>query len=156
MNAHFYYSLQTDDFNLDAEYTRLREQHSSTGAIVTFTGLVRDLSKSSQTVHAIELSTYPAMTQQQIQTIGNTVNQRFNIDGLSIIHRHGTLKPDDQIVFVGVASKHRQDAFSAAAMTMDFLKSQTAFWKKEITTDGAEHWVEPTQDDVQSLTKWQK
>ena len=155
MNSNFHCSLQTHDFSLDAEYTRLRKQYPATGAITTFTGLVRDLSKNHQPIRSIELSTYPAMTMKQMQAIGNNVIQRFNIDGLTIIHRHGTLKPSDQIVFVGVASKHRNEAFSAAEMAMDFLKSQTAFWKKEVAPE-TEHWIEPTQADIESLKKWQK
>jgi len=155
MNSNFRYSLQIQDFSLDSEYSQLREQHPNAGAIVTFSGLVRDLSKEHETVSSIELSTYLEMTEKQIQSIGNNVMQHFNIDGLTIIHRHGVLKPRDQIVMVGVASKHRNEAFSAAEMAMDFLKSQTAFWKKEIAPN-SERWVEPTQADIESLKKWEK
>lgn len=155
MPNNFHYSLQSHNFCLNTEYTKLREQQPSTGAIVTFTGLVRDFSKEQTPVIAVELSTYPTMTKTQLHAIGKDVMQRFTIDGLRIIHRYGTLKPSDQIVFVGVASKHRKEAFSAAQMTMDFLKSQTAFWKKEIASDN-ESWIEPSQDDIESLKQWQK
>lgn len=148
-------ALQTSDFTIDEEYTRLRQQHPNAGAIVMFSGLVREFSNDQQTVNAIELSCYPKMTYQQIQSIGDAAMQRFEIDGFRIIHRHGVLAAHDQIVFVGVASKHRKEAFAAADMMMDFLKSQTAFWKKEITEKG-EKWIEPTAADIQSLDGWVK
>ena len=156
-NHYFHHALQTEFFSVDEQYLALQNACKESGAIVTFTGLVRDLSKSDSSVECIELQTYPAMTQQQIQQIGVDIFKQFNIDGLNIIHRHGKLKPMEQIVFVGVASKHRVEAFSAAQMAMDFLKSKVTFWKKEYykNVDKPE-CIKPTMNDHNALEKWLK
>ena len=153
----FTYSLQEDDFSLAEEYQKLRHTCPSSGAIVTFTGLVRDFSKNGMPVDAIELSVYLSMTQKQLEAIGQDVIHRFNIDSLCIIHRFGKLKPQEQIVYVGVASQHRPDAFAAAEMSMDFLKSRVAFWKKEQYTNNKRHqWIEPSASDIDAVNRWDK
>ena len=152
---YFNAALQTDDFSLDQQYSILKNACPNAGAIVTFTGLVRDVAKTNASVALIELSAYPAMTKAQMHQVGLSVFDHFELDGVNIIHRYGKLKPTEQIVFVGVASKHRSDSFSAAQMIMDQLKSSVAFWKKEHYTDGCEsQWIEPTEDDKTALKKW--
>lgn len=152
---YFHHVLQYEDFSIDEQYRQLQSSCPEAGAIVTFTGLVRDMSKVNTTVQCIELHTYPAMATQQIKQIGLDVFARFNIDGISIIHRHGKLRPTEQIVYVGVASKHRAEAFLAAQMTMDFLKSKVAFWKKEHYLDHSEaKWIEPSMDDQNAINSW--
>ncbi|WP_197486011.1 molybdenum cofactor biosynthesis protein MoaE, partial [Oleiphilus sp. HI0061] len=59
----------------------------------------------------------------------------------------------EQIVFVGVSSAHRADAFAACEFIMDYLKSDAPFWKKEITKDGAE-WVEAKESDLDRKKRW--
>ena len=152
---YFNASLQSNDFSVADQYSSLKKTCPAAGAIVTFTGLVRDVAKSKASVSSIELSVYASMTKTQIQQVGLTAFDHFELDGVDIIHRHGKLKPTEQIVFVGVASKHRSEAFSAAEMIMDQLKSTVAFWKKEHYTDGSEsQWIEPTEDDNNALKKW--
>jgi len=77
--------------------------------------------------------------------------------GLSatVIHRVGELKPGEQIVFVGVASPHRGDAFDACEFIIDYLKTRATFWKKESTPDGF-RWLETRQTDVESADKWKQ
>ncbi len=156
-DVYFSHALQTDDFSIDEQYRLLQSACPESGAIVTFTGLVRDISKFDKTVESIELQTYPAMTEKQIKRIGEDVSSRFDIDGISIIHRHGKLAPTEKIVYVGAASKHRAEAFAAAQMAMDFLKSKVAFWKKEHYHDGSDAtWIEPTANDHQAVDAWLK
>lgn len=155
--VYFSHALQTDDFSIDEQYRLLQAACPESGAIVTFSGLVRDISKFDKTVECIELQTYAAMTSKQIKRIGEDVRDRFDIDGISIIHRHGKLSPTEQIVYIGTASKHRTEAFSAAQMAMDFLKSKVAFWKKEHYRDGSDaKWIEPTVNDHQAVDAWLK
>ena len=155
--VYFSHSLQTGDFSIDEQYRLLQSACPESGAIVTFTGLVRDISKFNKAVKSIELQTYPAMTEKQIKHIGEDAYSRFDIDGISIIHRHGKLTPTEQIVYVGTASKHRTEAFAAAQMAMDFLKSKVAFWKKEHYHDESDaKWIEPTAKDHQAVDAWLK
>ena len=168
MQPYFYYQLQQSDFSIQSLDQKLQKQCPKSGAIVTFSGLVRDgLLGANQAEHitantkenqvrSIELSCYKSLCEKQIKSIGEQAFEKFELDGLVVIHRYGDLKVQQQIVFVGVASKHRKDAFLAAEMTMDFLKSKVAFWKKEHYTNGQKSkWIEPVSDDYVSLNKWQ-
>ncbi|MDA8787165.1 molybdenum cofactor biosynthesis protein MoaE, partial [Porticoccaceae bacterium] len=80
-------------------------------------------------------------------------NSRWNLLGTSVIHRVGKLLPSDQIVFVGVASQHRADAFEAAQFMMDYLKTQATFWKK-VDQHGQQHWVESKDSDQAASQRW--
>jgi len=152
--------LQIQDFVLADEYQKLRDEHGDAGAIVTFTGLVRDFSQTRDNVSAIELNTYEALALSQMNALANEVSRKFDVQALTIIHRHGMLSTREQIVFVGVAGKHRSEAFLAAEMTMDHLKSSVAFWKKEHTLDSANQesaqpeWINVRDSDREALARW--
>lgn len=140
------------DFDPAAEHTRLRDSGAGTGAIATFTGLVRDSGDLSG-VTGLYLEHYPGMTEQVIEDLIRQARERWELRAVRIIHRVGTLKLTDQIVFVGVASAHREDAFAACQFLMDILKTSAPFWKKELTQEG-EHWVAQKDTDVQLGDRW--
>lgn len=144
--------VQQQDFDLGDEYEALRARSHSPGAIVTFTGLVRELS-GNQNITAMELEHYPGMTEKSLQDTADQAGERWKVDQFTIIHRIGKLLPDEQIVLVGVSSAHRGDAFAACEFIMDFLKTQAPFWKKEFTSEGA-HWVEAKSSDKKSAERW--
>lgn len=144
--------VQTEDFNQQREYDRLREQ-SSVGAVVTFTGLVRDLNQGEQVV-GLTLEHYPLMTEKSLTQIIMQAQQRWNILACTLIHRVGELMLSEQIVFVGIAAAHRQDAFAACEYIMDHLKTQAPFWKKECNSQGESYWVNARESDSSALDKW--
>lgn len=146
-------SIQTADFNQQQEYDRLRAS-TQIGAVVTFTGLVRDFNQG-ESVTSLVLEHYPAMTEKSLQEIVAIAQQRWLIDEFTIIHRVGELTVSDQIVFVGIASAHRGDAFAACEFIMDYLKTQAPFWKKEVMEDGQSRWVDARETDQDALHKWQ-
>lgn len=146
-------SIQHADFSVDHEYQALRDASpAKTGAIVTFTGLVRDFGDLSG-VNAIFLEHYPGMSEGQLQAIADKAKQRWDILHVRILHRIGTLQCADQIVFVGVSSAHRSDAFEACQYIMDYLKTDAPFWKKELCEAG-DVWVEAKASDEQQQQKW--
>ncbi len=145
-------SVQTDDFDPAAEYQALRASGAGTGAIATFTGLVRD-SGDLQGVTGLYLEHYPGMTEQVIQGLIDQASERWDVRKARVIHRVGRLDLCDQIVFVGVCSAHRGDAFAACEFIMDALKTSAPFWKKEITGD-SEHWVEQKASDRDRSQAW--
>lgn len=140
------------DFDVAEEYARLRESGGGTGAIATFTGLVRDSGDLSG-VTGLYLEHYPGMTEQVIEGLIQQARERWKLRTVRVIHRVGTLKLTDQIVFVGVASAHREDAFAACQFLMDILKTSAPFWKKELTESG-EHWVEQKDTDLRLGDRW--
>ena len=147
--------IQTEDFDLAEVYRQLRTEDPSAGAIVTFTGLVRDFGDVSE-VRGLYLEHYPGMTEAVIGELVRQARQRFDaIGSIRIIHRVGELQPEEQIVLVGVTSHHRAAAFAACEFLMDALKTSAPFWKKELTDQGGQ-WVEQKQSDQQRSDRWQQ
>lgn len=144
--------VQTEDFDLSTEVTKLRANNPAVGAVVSFVGVVRDLNEGMD-VHAMELEHYPGMTEKALQEIVELASKRWQLMDSIVIHRVGALKPLDQIVLVAVASSHRGEAFAACEFIMDYLKTQAPFWKKEKTPDG-ERWVDAREADDQAVGKW--
>ena len=143
--------IQQEDFDLAIEYAQLQQDSPSIGAIVTFTGLVREFSLNDPT--GLFLEHYPGMTEKVLANIVIQAKQRWDIKQTRIIHRIGPLNLEDQIVFVGVNSPHRKEAFEACEFIMDFLKTEAPFWKKEMTAEG-EHWVEAKASDDIAKKNW--
>ncbi|TNE95513.1 MAG: molybdenum cofactor biosynthesis protein MoaE [Gammaproteobacteria bacterium] len=146
-------AVQFEDFDVASEYTALRDSGAGTGAIATFTGLVRD-SGDMKGVTGLYLEHYPGMTEQVIAGLIEDASKRWDVRAARVIHRVGRLALCDQIVFVGVCSAHRGDAFAACEFIMDALKTSAPFWKKELTEDG-EHWVEQKSSDLDKTRTWE-
>lgn len=133
--------VQTEDFDINDEIAALTEGRSDIGAVVTFTGLVRDVT--------LTLEHYAGMTERELSKLEADANARWSLQGITILHRIGTLHPADNIVLVVTASKHRKDAFEAAEFLMDYLKTRAPFWKRE-----GEDWVEAKESDDQAAERW--
>lgn len=147
--------VQTEDFDLAQELISMRVAgQGNVGAIVSFIGLVRDIN-DGDTVNALTLEHYPEMTEKALLAIELEAKTRWDIIDSLIIHRVGTLKPQDQIVLVAVSSAHRGDAFHACEFIMDYLKTSAPFWKKESTNLG-ERWVEAKLSDEAAKAHWNK
>ncbi|WP_113906857.1 molybdopterin synthase catalytic subunit MoaE [Aliidiomarina celeris] len=142
--------IQEQDFSVADNYEQLRRS-AAYGAVVTFTGLVRELVDAQ--LSGMFLEHYPGMTEKALQGISNEARQRWQLGPIQIIHRIGHLQLNDQIVFVGVAAKHRADAFAASMFLMDFLKTRAPFWKKEVTKE-ASYWVEAKESDQHAVQRW--
>ena len=133
--------VQTEDFDAGAELELLRSSNNGqAGAMVSFTGLVRDLN-AGDTVAQMTLEHYPGMTEKALQRIEQEANERWELTATLIIHRVGPLSPNDNIVFVAAASRHRKQAFRACEYMIDTLKTEAPFWKKETLSDRT-RWVE--------------
>ena len=147
-------SVQAEDFNVSDITDMLCASRHDIGAVVSFSGRVRDTS-TSQNLLALQLEHYPGMTEKALQSIARQAMEQWDIDDLAIIHRIGRLEPAENIVLVVVISAHRKQAFDACEFLMDYLKTQAPFWKKEITVEG-ESWVEAKQSDQQASERWAK
>ena len=144
--------IQNEDFDISEE-TKVLYQNN-TGAVVNFVGIVRGYDeKSNQIINSITLEHYPGMTETEIEKIIIESFDRWELTGVTVIHRIGNLKPCDQIVFVGVSSKHRQNAFDGCNFIMDWLKTKAPFWKFE-EYNSQKNWVSFNESDNQALEKW--
>lgn len=144
-------AIQREAFDLAMLNRWLRGEGAIQGAIVTFTGLVREV--IGEELRAMELEHYPGMTEKALHRIVEQARSRWSLGRVLIRHRVGRLLPGDDIVFVGVACAHRQAAFEAAQFIMDYLKRDAPFWKKELLAKG-EHWVEQKESDLSAAASW--
>ena len=144
--------IQAGDFDVAAEIARLTGGNADVGAVVTFSGLCRD---EAGTLSALELEHYPGMAEAEISRIAQEALRRWPLTGLTAIHRHGKIRPGENIVLVVAASSHRQAAFEAANFLMDYLKSRAPFWKKEHPADGSEgDWIDAREADDEAAARW--
>ncbi|UWS80192.1 molybdenum cofactor biosynthesis protein MoaE [Phaeobacter sp. G2] len=144
--------VQHERFELGAQSDAFAARVGGAGAIVTFTGVVRDADAGD--LVAMEIEHYPAMTQKALEAIAAEAKTRWSLADVLVIHRYGRLVPGERIMMVATAARHRKHAFEAAEFLMDYLKSRAPFWKKEILADGQADWVAAKADDEAALERW--
>lgn len=142
--------VQTAPFDLGNEAARFAAGADTSGAVVTFTGIVRDVEGG---LDAMEIEHYPGMTEAALTQIATQAKARWTLEDALVIHRYGRLEVGEMIMMVATAARHRKDAFEAAEFLMDYLKSRAPFWKREITAKGAD-WVAQRVEDEDALKRW--
>ena len=136
--------VQGEAFDTGIEIEKLRAgNRGQAGAVVSFTGLVRDMNDGDNILQ-MTLEHYPGMTEKALEQVEQDANARWELTASLIIHRVGALQPNDNIVLVIAASRHRKQAFAACEYMIDTLKTQAPFWKQETLPEGS-RWVEPGQ-----------
>ncbi len=145
--------VQSEAFDPGAELSGFAQGRSDVGAVVSFTGVVRD---DSGTLDRMEIEHYPGMTEKAIAAIVEEARVRWSLADCLVIHRHGPLRPGAQIMMVATAAAHRVAAFEAAEFLMDYLKSRAPFWKREVKRDGSTDWVDAKVDDEDALKRWSR
>ena len=144
--------VQKEPFDSAAELAALRAGNPRIGAVVTFLGLMRDLNEG-EAIASMTLEHYPDMTERSLAAIVAEARSRWDLEGVRVVHRVGTLRPEEPIVLVAVASRHRGEAFRACEFVIDWLKTRAPFWKKETTATG-ERWVAHRAADAEAEARW--
>jgi molybdopterin synthase catalytic subunit len=142
--------LQTEAFDPGALLSGFCQGRLETGAVVSFTGLVRGEAGAAE---ALELDAYPGFTEAEITRMVLSASDRFALQDALVVHRYGVMAPGEPIVFVATAAAHRRAAFEAADLLMDYLKSRAPFWKRARGA-GGDHWIEPTPQDYADAARW--
>ena len=144
--------IQAEDFDVAAELAALTAGRKDVGAAVSFVGLCRD---EAGRLAALELEHYPGMAEAEVARVATEAAERWPLLGLTVIHRHGLIRPGEQIVFAATASEHRDAAFAAASFLMDYLKTRAPFWKREHLADGTlGPWVDAKAADDTAADRW--
>lgn len=146
-------AVQNEDFNFGDQVNKLHLDNAEDGATATFCGRVRNNNLDNDVV-GLFLEHYPQMTEKQLLSIAKQAATKWHLGRITIIHRIGLLKVGEQIVFVGVTSKHRQNAFMACEFIMDVLKVSATFWKKEVLANGKMRWLDAKQSDQNKANSW--
>lgn len=132
--------IQTEPFSVEEEIERVKTVSRSVGAVVSFLGTTRDLSRGKR-VARLEFEHYPGMAEKKLAEIRERAIREFGVAEVSIIHRIGTIPAGENIVLIVAASGHRDEAFKACRFCIDEIKRITPIWKRETTPEG-ETWVE--------------
>ena len=146
-------SLADAPFDPASELARFSARVDGSGAIASFSGIARPLSKQGSEVSAMLLESHPRLTLLSMEAIAEDAREKFEIQSLRIVHRHGLIAPGETIVFVAAASAHRRAAHDAVDYMMDRLKTEAVFWKREDTSAGS-NWIEPTEGDYADRERW--
>ncbi|WP_406648340.1 molybdenum cofactor biosynthesis protein MoaE [Aliisedimentitalea scapharcae] len=144
-------SVQEAPFDLGVESEAFARNAEQIGAIVTFTGVVRD--SDAGRLQVMEIEHYPGMTEKALAAIANEAVERWDLGDVLVIHRFGRLAPGERIMMVATAARHRVAAFEAAEFLMDYLKSRAPFWKKELSATQST-WVAAKDEDEDALNRW--
>lgn len=133
------YLITVTDQPLDARETEAAVADPSCGAILTFTGQVRDNARG-QAVTELAYEAYAEAAERMMTTIAGEITERWGIERVAIVHRVGVLGPGEASVVISVASPHRPEAFDACRHAIERLKEVVPIWKKEHYRDGST-WI---------------
>lgn len=148
--------VQESDFNVAELIDQLHQKNAGhNGAILSFIGYVRDFDPNAPT-QTLFLEHYPGMCEREITDLCEYAKQRWDILDYCVVHRVGELNLSEQIVFVGVSSVHRGDAFDAGEYIIDALKTRAPFWKRETLQDGQQFWVQQRDSDAAKTAEWEQ
>ena len=120
----------------------LREQclADNAGAYTAFEGWVRD-NNEGRAVNSLEYEAYAELAEKEGSKILQEAQESWPLVAVAAQHAVGYLKIGDCAIYVGVASKHRADAFEACRYIVDNVKDRVPIWKKEQHTTGATEWI---------------
>jgi molybdopterin synthase catalytic subunit len=144
--------VQTEDFDIGAEITRITEGNTEIGGLASFVGLVRDYA-GDEKISAMTLEHYPGMTEKKLEALEAEARERWQLQDVLIVHRYGRLEPGDRIVLVVTASPHREASLESCQFLIDWLKTKAPFWKLEERESGAQ-WVESRETDSVAAERW--
>jgi molybdopterin synthase catalytic subunit len=140
-------SIDPAPIELAMEVAALEERGA--GGVATFTGIVR----GDGGVTALELEHYPGMTEGALVALAEAATARWDLLGVTIVHRVGQMAVGERIVFLGTAAHHRREALDACAYLIDSLKTDAPFWKREYRGE-ATSWVEARASDDVAAARW--
>ncbi len=133
--------IQIEDFSQDEEINALRAASKRMGGIGTFLGCARDFSEGRE-VSEISFDAYGPMALSEMNALRTEAIEKFGLLDARIVHRIGTVKGGDNIVFIAAGAEHRAPALDACRWLIDELKERVPIWKKEVTPQG-DSWVVP-------------
>ncbi len=132
------FKLQSEPLSLEVVVKAVSDS-TLEGAVVTFTGVVRSLSRGKR-VTRLDYEAYDSMAEKQLSRIGNEVAEKWPGARAAVVHRSGSLLPGELAVVIAVAAPHRAEAFDACRHVIERLKQDVPIWKKEFSEDG-DVWV---------------
>ena len=117
-----------------------RAKTDSSGCVVTYVGVIRDLSQGKP-VLSVEYTDAEGTAEGKLQQIVSETKQKWQLNNVAICHRIGELKVGEINLVVAIAAAHRQEGFAASQYVIDRFKQKLPTQKKETYQDGST-WAE--------------
>ena len=115
------------------------------GAVVVFSGLVRDHADGSNGVTHIDYEAWAEQVIPRLTAVADEARRRWpDLGRVALWHREGRVLLGESSVVVAVSSPHRGAAFDACEFAIDALKESVPIWKKEFF-DGGSQWARAAQ-----------
>ena len=133
--------IQQEDFSQDEEIKALQASSKRMGGIATFLGCARDFSEGRE-VSEISFDAYGSMALSELKRLRDDAIEKYGLLDARIVHRIGTVKGGENIVFIAAGAEHRVAALESCRWMIDELKLRVPIWKKEFTPQG-DSWVTP-------------
>ncbi len=127
------------------EEVRAGSEMCKAGAIACFVGIVRGVAKDGGEVRKLELEAHKKAAVRSLSKIASDILNRPGVVDIRIHHNIGELRVGDDIVYIVVAGRHREDVFQAVRDAIERVKKETTIWKKEYSTLG-EYWVSEVEE----------
>jgi molybdopterin synthase catalytic subunit len=109
------------------------------GAVVLFSGTVRDHADGRTGVQHLEYEAYDEMVVPKLQEIAAETRARWtDVGRIALVHRLGRLELGESSVVACVSAPHRPEAFAAARFAIDALKVSVPVWKREMWAGGSD------------------
>jgi molybdopterin synthase catalytic subunit len=122
--------------------------HRDAGANLLFVGTTRARTGEMETVE-LRYESYEQMAERELNRLRDEAMRRWNLFGIAIVHRIGTVLPGEASMAVAVSSAHRDASFEAGQWLIAQIKQVVPVWKQEVQTDGSAHWVHPDKTPAQ-------
>lgn len=120
--------------------------HSDAGAICTFIGTVREMTKGLKTLY-LEYQAYEEMAEKKLKQIGDEIIAKHPDAKVAIVHRIGQLDISEVAVAIAVSTPHRDASFEACRYAIERIKEIVPIWKKENWEDG-QSWIGDQKEKV--------
>ena len=114
--------------------------HESAGAVVGFSGVVRD-HDGGRGVLRLEYSAHPSARQTLAEVAAEIAADCRGVRAIAVSHRIGALRIGDAALVAAVAADHRAAAFETCARLVDTVKARLPVWKHQFFADGSDEWV---------------
>ena len=132
------YAVVTPEAISAAEVARLVDDPRA-GAVVTFSGDVRDHDHGRQVLH-LDYEAHPTAG-DLLAVVAAEVAERFDVIAVAVAHRTGPLAIGDCALAAAVSAAHRGEAFAACTAIVEETKARIPVWKHQYFADGTDEWV---------------
>lgn len=111
------------------------------GAIVTFTGVVRNTSADKAPVDRLEYEVYEDAARDALKRMAKALTMIEGVKEAAICHKYGSFMPGEEVLYVAIATDHSSIAFDTLKLAVNRIKHELPIWKKEHAADGS-YWVD--------------